>query len=111
VLDTVDSTGVRNAGRLIKGGHDSVAMRLLNVAITRVREKLIIVADKTWLMPRLDESNVLYYALSTLPAIDAIDLIHDTGPPFFGDLLHGKPLFQDVLKSVLLAKQSQNRCR
>lgn len=105
VLDTVDSTGMRDAGLLLKGGHDSLAMRLLNVAITRAREKLIIVADKAWLTSRLDLGNILLHAFNTLPAIDASKLI--TGHPFsFGTMLHGKAFLQDVLQSALLAKQT-----
>ncbi|MGI6627842.1 MAG: topoisomerase DNA-binding C4 zinc finger domain-containing protein [Bacillota bacterium] len=105
VLDTVDSTGMRDAGQLLKGGHDSLAMRLLNVAITRAREKLIIVANKAWLTSKLDPGNILLHAFNTLPAIDASKLI--TGHPFsFGTMLHGKAFFQDVLQSALLAKQT-----
>lgn len=80
-------------------------MRLLNVAITRAREKLIIIADEAWLTSKLDPDNILLHAFNTLPAIDAYKLI--TGHPFgFGTMLHGKAFFQDPLQSALLAKQT-----
>lgn len=81
ILDTVDSTGTRYAGQLIQGGHDSIAMRLLNVAITRAREKLIIVANIKWLSPRLAGDNILCEAFDTLPVIDAAELIRGAAAP------------------------------
>ncbi|HOB31116.1 MAG TPA: AAA domain-containing protein [Bacillota bacterium] len=106
ILDTVDSSGVARAGTLIKGGHGTSAMRLLNVAITRAMEKLIIVADKKWLAQRLDKANVLANAFGVLPAVDAIDLLDEMPQPAFGQILHGDEFLKDALMSICSAKKS-----
>ena len=106
VLDTVDSSGARKAGILIKGGHGTSAMRLLNVAITRAREKLILVANNEWLAQRLDQTNVLAYAFETLPHIDVFDLLDKMPQPTFGKILYGEDFLKDALMAIYLAKES-----
>ena len=109
ILDTVDSSGVPRAGMLIKGGHGTSAMRLLNVAITRAMEKLIIVANKKWLAPKLDGTNVLREAFKVLPTIDVLDLLNqipEMFQPAFGDLLSGEEFLKDALWSIYSAEKS-----
>lgn len=59
IFDTVDSGTSKPREGFIKGGYGSNAMRLVNVAITRARHKLIIVANSAYINAKFDENDTL----------------------------------------------------
>lgn len=75
IFDTVDSPGVERIGRFLREDCDSGATRLVNVAVTRARDKLILVAHKEWLCSRLPTDNLLGSILSKLPVATTSDLL------------------------------------
>jgi hypothetical protein len=62
IFDTVESPPIRPRFDFIAGGKDTEALRLVNVAVTRARHKLIIVANEKYIRTERDkESHVLYF--------------------------------------------------
>lgn len=66
IFDLVDSIPQKFPGRLINGTLKSVAMRLLNVAVSRARAKLIVLMDTQYLRNRVNDSSVLNLLLNYL---------------------------------------------
>ena len=63
IFDTVDSGFTKPREGFIKGGYDSDAMRLINVAITRAKYKLIIVANSAYVRREFAETDTLRLAV------------------------------------------------
>ncbi len=63
IFDTVESRGADPSEHFSRGGIESEAMRLVNVAVTRPQHKLIIVANLQWLRATLSKSDILLLAV------------------------------------------------
>lgn len=74
IMDIADSRGTRRPSQMVQGGHGSLAMRLLNVAISRARDKLVIIANRRWLRAHLSHDSLLYQVIDTIPAISVAEL-------------------------------------
>jgi len=70
IFDCVDSLPLPEPGVLLKGGHGSDAMRLLNVALSRARGKLIIVANLPYFRHRLSAYDTLTQIFDFLQKTD-----------------------------------------
>jgi len=79
IFDYTDTYPLSNAGFLLRGGANSAGMRLINVAITRARHKLCIIADYSYLQKRLYRTEisrqVLDYVAYNHMLIKASDLL------------------------------------
>lgn len=69
IFDLVDGRGRERMGQLLRG---DTGMRLVNVALTRARGKVIVIADRRWFVtiPQHEADNVLLWSLfkgTTLP--------------------------------------------
>lgn len=64
IFDVVDGVGRKGLGALLR---DDTGMRLVNVAITRARGKLIVIADRTWCRESVarDENRLLWDLVMT----------------------------------------------
>ena len=92
ILDLVDSTGLR-VGKLLKGRieskdvDESGGARLINVACSRAKKKLAIIANLSFLKPRLDKNWSIYKVLfgeddkSNLPIFPAEQLLPGYSDP------------------------------
>jgi superfamily I DNA and/or RNA helicase len=63
IFDTVESQGADPSVHFSRGEIGSEAMRLVNVAVTRPKHKLIIVANFQWLRANLAKSDILMLAV------------------------------------------------
>lgn len=63
IFDTVESRYLEPARDFIMGGRVTNAMRLVNVAVTRAKHKLIIVANKKYISQKFDENDTLRLAV------------------------------------------------
>ena len=63
IFDTVESQGAEPSVHFSRGGIGSAAMRLINVAVTRPKYKLIIVANLQWLRAKLNKDDILMLAV------------------------------------------------
>lgn len=68
IFDTVDGRGPFKMGRLLKGPLKSSAGRLVNVAMSRAKHKLAIIANLAYMRHRLIETDVLRQALDWVDA-------------------------------------------
>jgi predicted nucleic acid-binding Zn ribbon protein len=85
IFDLVDSTGIPRVGKLLKGRigsetvDDSDGARLINVACSRAKEKLAIIANLSFLQPRLNKAwslrEVLFDGSNHLPTFAADQLV------------------------------------
>ncbi len=66
IFDAVDGEPQSKAGRLLQGGMDSTAMRLINVAISRARGKFIGLFNRTYLRTHLDPTDSVHALLHDL---------------------------------------------
>lgn len=66
IIDLVESRPQRYPGRLVRGGIGSDAMRLINVAITRAKKKLVILADRHFLSRKLGNQDTVHHILKLL---------------------------------------------
>jgi len=75
LFDTVASTG-SHASEFIAGGRDSDSVRLLNVAVTRAKQKLVIVANLRFIQEQFQESSIMHQVVlmaagtATIPSLD-----------------------------------------
>ncbi|HHV78456.1 MAG TPA: ATP-binding domain-containing protein [Firmicutes bacterium] len=74
IMDIADSRGTRRLSQMVQGGHWSLAMRLLNVAISRARDKSVIIAIRRWLRDHLSHHSLLYQVIETIPPISVAEL-------------------------------------
>ena len=63
IFDTVDSGFLKPVQNFTKGTYGSNAMRLINVATTRARHKLIVIANSAYVRTKFDESDTLRLAV------------------------------------------------
>lgn len=77
IFDLVEGFGAW-VGKLLNGKFDSEAMKLINVAITRARSKLIIIGNFNYLLAKLNQNAVLRqilgYAINHYPKIDSTEI-------------------------------------
>ena len=66
IFDLVDGPGAWKVGILLRGGFGSDAMRLLNVAITRPKGKLAVIANYDYLVKRVGSDQSLCKLLTEL---------------------------------------------
>lgn len=66
IIDLVESYPQQFASKLIRGGINSTAMRLINVAITRAKKKVILLADRRFMKNKLNNSDVLFEILELI---------------------------------------------
>lgn len=59
IFDAVDGPGMRTVGALLRGRFGSDAMRVINVAVTRAKGKLAVIANLGYLSSRLPKQSVL----------------------------------------------------
>lgn len=92
ILDLVDSPPFR-IGKLLSGGWGSGAMRLLNVACTRAKGKLVVVAHHHYLRQRAPGSDSLVALLEHLErhgtTVDARTVLRDYSDPAVDAVLAG----------------------
>lgn len=72
IFDTVDSPPLPSSP-LTSGGHGSNAMRLVNVAVTRAKHKLIIVANSQFIQAQLSPNETLRLAVQEAQEIGIIN--------------------------------------
>jgi hypothetical protein len=79
IFDMVDGVGRGEVGRLLR---DDTGIRLVNVAITRARGKLIVIADKTWYARScLDRNNsLLEHLISGKTNVKQIQVVSPPAP-------------------------------
>jgi len=63
IFDTVEAGSRPPVRDFTTGRHGSKAMRLINVAVTRSKYKLIIVADERYISQKLNHDDILYLAV------------------------------------------------
>ncbi len=77
IFDTVASIG-SHASDFIAGGRDSDSMRLLNVAVTRAKQKLVIVANLRFIQDQFQESSIMHQVVlmaartATIPSLNVV---------------------------------------
>jgi hypothetical protein len=81
IFDTVESSG-SYPGDFIMGGDNSGSMRLLNVAATRARQKLIIVANRRFVQEKFQPISVVRRAIEMIPARAVVSSLGVVGTPF-----------------------------
>lgn len=81
IFDTVESTG-SFASKFIAGGYGSNAMRLLNVAVTRAKQKLIIVANQRFICQRFGVDSVVRQAVLLAASKAVVPSLDIVGTPF-----------------------------
>lgn len=81
IFDTVESSG-SYPGDFITGGDGSGSMRLLNVAVTRARQKLIIVANRRFIQGKFQPHSVVRQAIEMIPAGAVVSSLDVVGTPF-----------------------------
>lgn len=81
LLDLTDTLPQRHPSKMLSGIHGSLAMRLLNVAVSRARARLIVVGDGEFLLERTSTNSCLGKMVAylrekavVLSARDALDL-------------------------------------
>ncbi len=60
IFDTVDSYRLRRPGVLLTNNREEKSLRLINVAVTRAREKLILISNMEYWNSRWDKGGTLY---------------------------------------------------
>jgi hypothetical protein len=107
IFDAVDGEPQSKAGRLLQGGMDSTAMRLINVAISRARGKFIGLFNRTYLRTHLgptDSVHALLHDLTTRTPITAATWSRQSPHSLFHPDLPGLALFrnsQEAQESVM----------
>ncbi|MGH2506813.1 MAG: AAA domain-containing protein [Ktedonobacteraceae bacterium] len=86
IFDTVESDPLRPDPpfHLTSGGLGTTAMRLVNVAITRAQQKLIIVANQKYIKTHFRTDDTLYLAVQAAAqsgVIQSADVLKETIPP------------------------------
>ncbi len=80
IFDTVQSPGL-GPGRFLSGSKNSASMRLINVAVTRPRQKLIIVANRNYIRRNMPGST-LYLAVEDAAKAAIVPSLNIVGMPF-----------------------------
>jgi hypothetical protein len=73
VYDTVDSCPLEPSAYMTKGGRWSQAMRLVNVAVTRAKYKLVIVANLAYMQRHLSNRDILWLAIDQAKQTSVIE--------------------------------------
>ncbi|HLG64839.1 MAG TPA: AAA domain-containing protein [Ktedonosporobacter sp.] len=81
LFDTVASTG-SHASEFIAGGHGSNSMRLLNVAVTRAKQKLVIVANPGFIQEQFQESPIMHQVVLMAAGTATIPSLNVAGTSF-----------------------------
>jgi len=77
ILDLTDDDPQRKVGRLFLENEINQGKRLINVAITRTKEKLIILANIDFFISNLNTENILYKILTFVGAKYKKDITHE----------------------------------
>ena len=78
ILDLVDSVGERNAGFFLQANHlDASGAKLLNVALSRAREEIVVVANLTFLDAKLPGDAILRDVLHEIQRVGRIVDVRD----------------------------------
>lgn len=75
IFDTVETRPLHPIPDFTAGRHGSKAMRLVNVAVTRPKYKLIIVANAQYIYENLHDDDILYQAVQEAHRADVIQSI------------------------------------
>jgi superfamily I DNA and/or RNA helicase len=81
IFDTVESHGMKPA-KFISGTKDSDSIRLINVAVTRAKQKLIIVANRTYIQRTMPEKSTLRLAVKEASDAATVQSLDVVGIPF-----------------------------
>lgn len=103
IFDLVDGPPLRNPGKLLCGSFPqngqtaSEASKLINVAVTRAKGKLIIVANYSFFEQRMNKDDALYYVLNFVNQNGKIVDSRDILPSYFNEsILHRYSYFQQI---------------
>lgn len=81
IFDTVASIGSR-VSDFIAGAHGSDAMRLLNVAVTRAKQKLVIVANLRFIQDQFPQNSIMRQAVQMAAGAAVVPSFKVAGMPF-----------------------------
>ncbi|HWP29146.1 MAG TPA: AAA domain-containing protein, partial [Chloroflexota bacterium] len=112
IVDLTTADGHSRLGPLLEGDTWTLAGRLLNVAISRPRGKLIVIADLAHLKSRVKRTDALFEVLQGLP-VRSLGDTHLSGLPHVVDAARRIEVFEGGLYSVALARHiapAQTEC-
>ena len=118
IFDTVESPGLK-PGEFISGAEGSSSMRLINVAVTRPKQKLFIVANHHHIQQELPKNSTLHLAVKEASKSAVIHSLDIVGTPFSAlmEKVHRpKASLQDALATLdsqgeLLVLQSAKKAK
>lgn len=103
IFDAVDGPPLRNPGKLLCGSFPengqtaSEASKLINVAVTRARGKLILVANYSFFLQRMNKDDALLYVLNFVYQNGKIVDSRDILPSYFNEsILIRHPYVQQI---------------